>query len=249
MHRSGTTLLGRLLAEHPETSGFINTGVPADEGQHLQSVYPPAREFGGPGRFAFAKESGLNETSPLVDQARNQLLDDWKPYWDTTRKVLIEKSPPNLLRFRFLQAVFPDAHLVAVLRHPIAVAYATQKWSKTSIPSLLEHWLVAHERFKNDIPLLKNLHEVRYEDLIAKSETTIASLETALDLKPQIPQGVIEKGSNESYFERWNSEKKRPLTGIKLRRATKEFEERANSFGYSIAQPIEKFSNIFPVTA
>ena len=31
LHRSGTTLLGRALAEHPAVSGFADTGVPADE--------------------------------------------------------------------------------------------------------------------------------------------------------------------------------------------------------------------------
>ena len=48
VHRSGTTLVGRLLAEHDGASGFADTGVPADEGQHLQSVYAPARAFGDP---------------------------------------------------------------------------------------------------------------------------------------------------------------------------------------------------------
>ena len=54
LHRSGTTLLADLIAAHPLTSGFANTGVPADEGQHLQDVYPSARAFGGPGRFGLA---------------------------------------------------------------------------------------------------------------------------------------------------------------------------------------------------
>ena len=58
LHRSGTTLLARLLAAHPDISGLSGTGVPADEGQHLQSVYPAAKVYGGPGRFGFAPESG-----------------------------------------------------------------------------------------------------------------------------------------------------------------------------------------------
>src|SRR5215471_2962371 len=52
----------RLLAAHPEMSGFSGTGVPADEGQHLQSVYPAAKKYGGPGRFGFAAESHLTES-------------------------------------------------------------------------------------------------------------------------------------------------------------------------------------------
>jgi len=110
LHRSGTTLLARLLAAHPEVSGFSETGVPADEGQHLQTVYPPARAFGGPGRFAFRGESHLTESSPLVSEENaRRLLADWGRHWDMTKPVLVEKSPPNLIRMRFLQALFPEA--------------------------------------------------------------------------------------------------------------------------------------------
>ena len=41
LHRSGTSLLARCIAQHPQVSGFSGTGVPEDEGQLLQSVYPP----------------------------------------------------------------------------------------------------------------------------------------------------------------------------------------------------------------
>jgi len=38
LHRSGTSLVHRCLAAHPDVSGFADTGVPEDEGQHLQTV-------------------------------------------------------------------------------------------------------------------------------------------------------------------------------------------------------------------
>ena len=41
LHRSGTSLLFQILRDHPDISGFRNTGVNQDEGQHLQSVYLP----------------------------------------------------------------------------------------------------------------------------------------------------------------------------------------------------------------
>ena len=59
LHRSGTTLLGRCLAEHPQVSGFADTGAKDDEGQHLQSVYPPSQMFGGVGRFALHRGAHL----------------------------------------------------------------------------------------------------------------------------------------------------------------------------------------------
>ena len=67
-------------AEHPDASGFRDTGVPEDEGQHLQSVYRPARAHGGPGRFGFDPGAHLTEDSPLVtDENRARLAADWEP--------------------------------------------------------------------------------------------------------------------------------------------------------------------------
>ena len=71
LHRSGTSILHRLLCEHPDTSGFEDTGVPEDEGQHLQSVFEPAYIHGGPGEFAFHAEAHLTEKSSLVSAAHS----------------------------------------------------------------------------------------------------------------------------------------------------------------------------------
>ncbi len=66
LHRSGTTPLARTLAAHPQVSGFTGTGAREDEGQHLQTVYPRVRDYGGAGQFAFTPAAHLTEDSPLV---------------------------------------------------------------------------------------------------------------------------------------------------------------------------------------
>ena len=148
LHRSGTTLLHEILKAHPEISGFFNTGATQDEGMLLQTVYPTARKFGGPGRFGFAEAAFMDENHPLATAENSKkLFQEWSPYWDLEKPYLIEKSPPNLIRTRFLQKLFPNASFIILLRHPLAVSYATQKWSKTSIPSLIEHSLRCYERF------------------------------------------------------------------------------------------------------
>ena len=50
LHRSGTTLLARLLASHPEVSGFSGTGVPADEAT-IALLAPPLRATGAPAAY------------------------------------------------------------------------------------------------------------------------------------------------------------------------------------------------------
>ena len=176
LHRSGTTLLARCLATHPAIAGLKGTGVPEDEGQHLQDVFPTARALGGPGRFALRREAHLTESSPLASaESRERLLRAWAPYWDGTRPILLEKSPPNLLRTRFLQALFPEAAFVAVVRHPIAVSLATRKWCHRPMPWLLQHWLAAHRTFRQDRSVLRRSLCVSFETLVREPEATLAN--------------------------------------------------------------------------
>ena len=178
LHRSGTTPLARCLAAHPQVSGFAGTGVEEDEGQHLQDVYPPAMAHGGPGRFALAAAAHLTEHSPLLGaDTAARLLASWRPHWDLARPVLVEKSPPNLLMTRFLQAAFADARFVMVVRHPAIVSLSTRKWARLrSLDALLDHWFAAHRLLEEDAAHLHRLLVVKYEHLVGAPERTLAEL-------------------------------------------------------------------------
>ena len=239
LHRSGTTLLARLLAAHPEISGFSATGVPADEGQHLQTVYPAASMYGGPGRFGFAAESHLTESdvrgSELTAEA---LFDEWSPLWDLSRPLLLEKSPPNLLKTRFLQALFPDSAFVVVLRHPIAVSLATAKWRRTRrYHQLIEHWLRCHELFAADREKLGRVHVIRYEDFVREPEPVLRGVFDFLRLEPVPPSEPVQPGADGRYFERWKELKRDPRMRAYLDLASLWYERRTRRFGYSLLFP------------
>lgn len=236
LHRSGTSLLFKILRDHPEISGFEGTGVPEDEGQLLQSVYPPAHNFGGPGRFGFDSRAFLDEHSPLVSRANaEKLFREWTRYWDLEARFLLEKSPPNLVRARFLQALFPRAFFIMLLRHPVAVAFATRKWSRTSIPALIEHWVLCHERFARDRPQLRKVLTLKYEALVQAPERCMDRIYRFLSL-PAAPVGrAVESGINEEYFQRWRQARDRHLAiAAALVRC---FERRVRAFGYSLEDP------------
>ncbi len=207
VHRSGTSLLHRLLRAHPEISGFANTGASEDEGQHLQSVFSNARQFGGPGRFAFDPGARLTETSPLVSPAnRDRLLRQWGAYYDLTKPVLLEKSPPNLIRARFFQALLPDTRFIFILRHPIAVAYATQKWTQTSLAELLLHWCLAHRLMLGDLGELDHALVLRYEDLVAAPAHWLDAVARLAELTPIRISEPIED-HNARYFAAWEQQR------------------------------------------
>ncbi len=239
LHRSGTTLLARLLAAHPEISGFSATGVPEDEGQHLQTVYPPAKVYGGPGRFGFAPESHVTEESPLVsEESARTIFEEWSGHWDLSRPVLLEKSPPNLLKTRFLQALFPGAAFVVVLRHPIAVSLATAKWRRTRrYHRLLEHCLRCYELFEADRERLERVHVVRYEELVREPEAVLRGIFGFLGLEPIPSSEPVESGANERYFRRWRELQRDPRMRAYLTVASLRYERRARRFGYSLLRP------------
>lgn len=238
LHRSGTTALGRLLAAHPEVSGFSRTGATEDEGQHLQDVYPPAAAYGGPGRFARDPAAHLGPVRP-EDQAsdRDRLLTSWSGYWDLDRKYLVEKSPPNLIMGRYLQSVFPGSSLVIIVRHPTIVALSTKKWRRqSSLRALVEHWFIAHDLLRGDAPHLQRLHIMRYEDLILHTDQTLNQLSEFLGLQSPLRGDLIDGSRSDMYINRWAgmAEKSR-VHRSRRKRIEEQFAERAREYGYDIA--------------
>ncbi|MFQ5691353.1 MAG: sulfotransferase [Gemmatimonadota bacterium] len=259
LHRSGTSLLFRCLRAHPEISGFADTGVPEDEGQHLQTVYLPARAHGGPGRFGFDPAAYLDERSKLVtEENRERLFGDWAPHWDRSRPLLLEKSPPNLIRSRFLQALFPQSSFIVLLRHPIVVSLATQKFSGTSVGSLLEHWVVCHERAAADWPHLARVRIVTYEELVARPGQVLRDLCGFLGVGPLEPPEPVDTAASDPYLRRWRRMRRswRPLRST-LSRTVEELEPRVRRFGYSLEEPelmtgipvaLQRYSSAAPPT-
>jgi hypothetical protein len=240
LHRSGTSLIHTVLRSHPKISGFTNTGVPQDEGQHLQTVFLPAYAFGGPGRFGFEQAAFMDERHPLATEHNAaKLLQQWSHYWDRERSYLIEKSPPNLVRTRFLQKLFPQSSFVIVVRHPIAVAYATQKWSRTSIPSLLDHFFLCYERFRVDMRLLNKVYVLRYEEFVGEPAQALGALCDWLGVEPVRINQQVMPDVNSRYFKRWQRDVHNPIKNkfFGFARLGKKYEERARAFGYSINDP------------
>ena len=239
LHRSGTTLLARLLAAHPQISGFSGTGAPADEGQHLQSVYPSDHEYGRPGRFGFAPEMHLTESSPLVSgESARRLWEEWAPHWDLSRPLLLEKSPPNLLKTRFLQALYPESSFVVIVRHPIPVSIPTAKWRGTRrFDRLLDHWLLCHRLFEADREHLDRVHVLHYEELVRDPAAVLRSIFEFLELEPIPPSEPVDGGANEKYFRRWKELKRDPRMRAYLDLVSLWYERRVRRYGYSLLFP------------
>ncbi|HET7475015.1 MAG TPA: sulfotransferase [Dermatophilaceae bacterium] len=246
LHRSGTTPLARALAAHSDISGLSGTGAREDEGQHLQQVYPKAKVYGGSGRFARAAEAHLTESSPLATpDAAQRLREAWDPYWDLSKTYLVEKSPPNLIMGRFLQHVFPGSALIVVVRHPVVVALSNKKWRKllsrdltryTTLSSMVDHWVRAHQTLREDAPLLQRLHVLCYEDLVSDPEQELAKIQQFLGLDQPIPAGHLRGDRSTIYERRWQALASPLRPGsVQRRLIERRFGPQIADFGYDVA--------------
>lgn len=245
LHRSGTTPLGRILSDHPDISGFQNTGAKEDEGQHLQSVYPAARKNGGPGRFARRDQTHLIETSkPPPKVAGRALLEQWTPYWDVDKPLLVEKSPPNLIMGRWLQKAFPGSALIVIIRHPVVVALSTKKWARrTSLPRLVDHWFVAHALLEEDAQHLQRLLVIRYEDLVTAPERTLESVAGFLNLSAPLDSGRLQTRRSSRYVQNWaQMAHGTRFQRFQRSRIERDYAQRVQRYGYSV-EDLDAVSN------
>jgi len=218
MHRSATTLVAEILAKAPEASGIRRTASHMGEGQFLQRTYPVGGHYGGVTKWALDPRSHLTEAD-VSPTTTVELWNSWKPFWDTSREVLIEKTPLNISKFRYLNAAFPDAHFVAVVRHPISQALAVQKWAPTSrmrlgskFDLLVRNWLAAHKRLEADLHYLPNMTVITYEELILAPVPTVGKLASALALSlDPAAAGAVDNTVLQQYQARW--EGARPVGG------------------------------------
>lgn len=247
LHRSGTTPFARILGQHPDVSTLTGTGVSEDEGQHLQSVYTSALRHGGSGHFARSAGAHLTESSELVTASNAEaLVRSWAPYWDMSCPRLVEKSPPNLLMSRFLQALFPDASFVMVVRHPVVVALSTRKWTHlisrnprkfASLSTLVQHWLVAHRLLAADVPHLRRVSIVYYEDLITQPQETLERLRQFLELDGSIPSELVRPDRSSPYEHQWEGLRRAWRPGGWQRRWIEwRYGEEMATFGYDVAE-------------
>jgi len=203
LHRSWTSVLDRIIKSHADISGMTNTGVMEDEGQLVQSIYPPASHFWWPWVFWFHSWAYMDGTHILATKENQvKLFNEWEKYWDTSKGYLCEKSPPNLIHTQFLQEIFSDyeTYFITITRHPVPVSLATQKRSLTSLDNLIEHRCICHEQYMEDRKGLKNEIMFSYENLIQNPEKILWDISSFLWLDDWLLLSQDLHNANKKYF-------------------------------------------------
>jgi hypothetical protein len=178
-YNSGTTLLHELLAQHPDV------GSMPDEGQFFQDQLIVPREVGlrrmwtaDPQRFRMAEGDGAG-----IDVTR--LKRQWGARFnDAARPVLLEKSPPNAARTRWLNAHFEHAHFIGIVRDGRAVAEGLRRKVGHDLADAASQWATSNEVMLADFEHLPRQRIVRYEDVAREPGRVVAELLQFLALPP-----------------------------------------------------------------
>jgi hypothetical protein len=170
-YNSGTTLLHELLALHP------SIGSMPREGQNYTDELLLPKSLGLPRLWAIEPERFyLNEQKGHKINV-NRLKRQWGAHFnDVTRAVLMERSPTNSGRTRWLQKHFNNAHFIGIVRNGYAVAEGIHRKEGHSLEIAAQQWVRSNEIMLQDFEFLKNKKLIRYESLTESTSDVLIDL-------------------------------------------------------------------------
>lgn len=207
---SGTTILWQGLKQHNRLSG------PDIEGQDLAEMPRIMTHFLGRDTFRlwahpkfklcyYVTEADYTEEDAMeIRRVYNKYIEP------ETR--LIAKGPADTLRARLIQAYFPDACFIAIVRNGYAVCEGIIRKRKydherpqykgllTTIKEAAEQWLRANFIIVSHQKFLRNYKIIRYEDLVRNPQKVLTSLLAFCGLNKegfQIPKYDTERNNEQ----------------------------------------------------
>lgn len=216
-YNSGTTLLSELMGRHPEVSAMPT------EGHFITDQFIKDYDIGLPRMWVDREDLfRLTENDQGPDVYR--IKKEWGMRLDLSKKILVEKSPPNSARTRWLQANFENAYFIGIIRNGYAVAEGISRKGDPKhldegwpIARSARQWARSNEVLDQDAEHLNHFSWVRYEDLTEDPKETLNKIAEFLGVSP-FPEDQI--NSQFSIHER--SESVRNLNSASIENLTHE---------------------------
>jgi hypothetical protein len=172
-YNSGTTLLAELMNHHPKISALPT------EGHFITDQFIKDYDVGLPRMWVEREDLfRLDETDEGPDPVR--VMKEWGARLDLKKPVLVEKSPPNSAKTRWLQKHFENAYFVGIIRNGYAVAEGITR--KADPKHLINSWPIEKSAYQwkrsnevliEDAEKLERFTWVTYEDLAENTEAVL----------------------------------------------------------------------------
>jgi hypothetical protein len=166
----GSTLLTEILSTSKNVSCNNNIGL--REGQHL----PEAHDL------LFTK----NRWDPNKEIDWNRIKKIWSKYWDRSKPILLEKSPPNICRANNIDKVFSNSKYICLIRDPYAQIQSNIRRYNTDIKVAAEKYISYLKFQKKNIENLENTLVISYEELADNPSNAKEKISTFLPLLEDI---------------------------------------------------------------
>ena len=162
---------------------------------------------------------------------------------DLGRPVLLEKSPPNTAKTRWLQAHFENAYFIGMVRNGYAVAEGITRKADPRhvrggwpIEMSAYQWKRSNEILQRDAKHLQRFMWVKYEELVVDTEETLKRITDFIGLP-----GFAKFAANRAWSIHERNEKLRDMNSESLDRLSRIQLDRINqvagdmieSFGYT----------------
>ncbi|OAI53256.1 hypothetical protein AYO44_04295 [Planctomycetaceae bacterium SCGC AG-212-F19] len=184
MNNTGTTLLVAIFSTHPELRCLYR------EGHFITRALPDPRLPGAPRIFSTCLPM-FRWTEDSLGGDPEKMMYDWAYYLPPPPGVLVEKSPTNVFRSRWLQRHFPHSAFLATARDPYAVCEGIRRRHGVPVEHAAAHWVVCHDALLDDLPHLQSKLLIRYEDLCAAPVRELQRVQDLLGLKQPFDEKVV----------------------------------------------------------
>jgi hypothetical protein len=236
-YNSGTTLLAELLSRHPQISGLPT------EGHFITDQFVKDYEVGLPRMWAGREELfRLTEDDGGPDPVR--VMKEWGMRLDLSRDVLLEKSPPNSVRTRWLQRHFAPAYFVVIVRNGYAVAEGITR--KADPRHLRDSWPIeqsawqwrrSYEVLEEDQPNLEHVMWLSYESLTADPVTELNRITEFVGVHPFVnfdPAASFDIHERSEPLKNLNDVSIKRLGSSEIRRINEVAAQTLTKYGYPV---------------
>ena len=146
---SGSTLLNQILSTSSNISCNNNIGL--REGQHLPIA---CKIMFHDDRWDIQKQFPWQTIKRI-----------WIKYWDLSKAVLLEKSPPNIIRAISIQKHFTDCKFICLVRNPYAQIEGKIRRHEKGVTEATGEILFYLKTQQKNIEQLKSVLYLSYEEL------------------------------------------------------------------------------------
>lgn len=223
---TGSTLLVRILESSSNIS--LNNHKGTCEGQKLDEL-----------KDMYSQGGRWNPTTPLD---WNHIKSVWMSKWDLSRKYLLEKSPPNLIRAKTILKHFEKAHFILLIRDPFAICESLKTRNGFEIEQAARTTIKFFKyQYENAINYPESL-TITYENLVDNTRNVIKEIQDNLRLIGDLeikPEYEIHNSVSQDYkgIKNTNASKIARLSQAEQALIRNEFNQSAeyfNFFGYDI---------------